>query len=221
LANVDPAFALKNELQAHRKRNYSYIKDPAVLGDLLRSIEGFRGEFATHCGLRLAPMLFLRPGELRKGEWSEVDLHKALWIIPPERLKLKKALKVDPSSEPHIVPLSKQALAILQELRAFTGNCKHMFPGARDRNRPMSDATLNAALQRLGFDTNTIQPHGFRHTASTFLNEFGFDADIVEAQLGHATRGVRGIYNKAKYLPRRHEMMQAWANYLDSLKAVR
>ena len=215
----NPAEALRDHLPAHRKQQFAHITDPALLGELLRAIHGYSGQYVTACALKLAPLVFLRPGELRQGEWAEVDLKNALWTIPARRMKLNKAGKLDPNSPPHFVPLSSQAVAILRELHALTGNGKMMFPGVRDCNKPMSNATMNAALKRMGFDTDTIQPHGFRHTASTALNEMGFDSEAIERQLSHHQRGIAGVYNKAKYMPERYKMMQAWADYLDSLRA--
>ena len=217
-AERDPAAALADYLPAHRKKHFAHITDPTLLGELLRAIDGFSGQYATTCALKLAPMLFLRPGELRQGEWSEVDLDKALWAVPARRMKLNKASKLDPSSPPHLVPLSRQAVAVLRDLHALTGNGKLLFPGARHRDVPMSDATMNAALKRMGFDVDTIQPHGFRHTASTALNEMGFPPEAIERQLSHRERGIAGVYNKAKHMPERVKLMQAWADYLDTLK---
>ena len=222
LASNDPAHALKDHLPAHRKQQYSHVTDSNLLGDLLRAIHGFTGQFPTACALKLAPMLLLRPGELRQGEWSEIDLDAAMWTIPAWRMKLKKAIKLDPKAPPHLVPLSTQVVSILRELHQFTGDGKFLFPGARDRKRPMSNATLNAALKRMGFDSDVIQPHGFRHTASTALNEMGrFLPQAIEEQLAHKKRGIEGVYNKAKYLPARKEIMQSWADYLDDLRLGR
>lgn len=222
LASNDPAHALKDHLPSHRKQHYSHVTDSNLLGDLLRSIYGFTGQFPTACALRLAPMLLLRPGELRQGEWSEVDLDAAMWTIPAARMKLKKAIKLDPKALPHLVPLSTQAVSILRELHQFTGDGKFLFPGARDRKRPMSSATLNAALKRMGYESDVIQPHGFRHTASTALNEMArFLPQAIEEQLAHKKKGIEGVYNKARYLPARKEIMQAWADYLDDLRLGR
>jgi len=211
-AERDPAAALADFLPTHRKKHFAHITDPKLLGDVLRAIHGFTGQYATGCALKLAPLVFLRPGELRQGEWAEVDLDGAMWTIPAARMKLNKAGKLDPSSPPHYVPLSRQALTILRELHALTGAGALTFPGVRDRNVPMSNATLNAALKRMGFDTDTIQPHGFRHTASTALHELGFAPEAIEEQLSHRKRGVAGVYNKAKHLPARIKLMQAWAD---------
>jgi len=217
-AERDPAAALADFLPAHRKKHFAHITDPKLLGELLRAIHGFSGQYVTACALKLAPLVFLRPGELRKGEWVEIDFDAATWTVPPIRRKLNKAAKLDPTSPPHIVPLAKQALAILRELHALTGAGRLMFPGVRDINQPMSNATLNAALKRMGFGTDIIQPHGFRHTASTALHEMGFAHEAIEEQLSHVKRGVAGVYNHAKHLPARAKLMQGWANYLDGLR---
>lgn len=214
----DPAGSLAGTLPEHTKRNYSTLTHPNDVAELLRAIEGFKGQFSTACALRLAPLLFVRPGELRAAEWAEVDLDTSEWRIPASRRKLKKKLKEDPNTPPHIVPLAAQAAATLRELQALTGEGKYLFPGARDVKRPMSNATINAALRRLGYDRETMTGHGFRHMASTMLNELGWNPDAIERQLSHKGQGMRAVYNKAEYLDERRRMMQAWADYLDTLK---
>jgi integrase len=220
-ASRDPAADLKAVLPSRRKKNYATITDPAKVGELLRAIDGHGGTFSVNCALQLAPMLFVRPGELRAAEWAEFDLEHdsgPRWIIPAPRRKLRKADKENPNTPPHVVPLSAQALAILDELRPLTGHKRFLFPGARDPKRPMSDNTVNAALRRLGYDKETMTGHGFRHMATTLLNELGFNPDAIERQMSHKEPGVRGVYNKAEHLPERRRMMQAWADYLDSLR---
>jgi integrase len=167
----------------------------------------------TAFALKLAPLLFVRPGELRHAEWSEFDLEgqEAQWRIPAEKMKM---------GEQHIVPLSKQALALLGELQLRTGYSPYLFPSILSRSRPMSDNTVNAALRRLGYTSDEMTGHGFRSLASTCLNEQGFHPDLIELQLAHAERNkVRAAYNKAQRLPERRKMMQAWADYLDGLRA--
>lgn len=220
-ATRDPAADLKAVLPSRRKQNYPTITDPTRVGELLRAIDGFAGTFSTACALKLAPLLFVRPGELRAAEWSEFDLENAnspQWVIPAPRRKLRRADKENPSTPPHIVPLSKQALSIIDELRPLTGDGRYLFPGARSAGRPMSDNTINAALRRIGYDKETMTGHGFRHMATTLLNELGFNPDAIERQMSHKEPGVRGVYNKAEQLPERRKMMQAWANYLDGLR---
>jgi integrase len=214
----DPAADLRDTLPARSKQNYAAITDPAKVGELLRAIDAFGGTFPTACALKLAALWFARPGEIRAAEWAEFNLEGAQWTIPPARRKLKKAQKDNPNTPPHIVPLSKQAISILRELHPLTGAGCYLFPGARDTRRPMSDNTINAALRRLGYDKETMTGHGFRHLASTRLNELGWNADVIERQLSHKEPGVRGVYNKAEHLPERRKMMQAWADYLDGLR---
>jgi len=158
-------------------------------------------------------LLFVRPGELRHAEWTEFDLngHEPLWRIPGEKMKM---------GEQHIVPLAKQALMLLRELKGLTGRGRYVFPSLRSGSRPMSDNTVNAALRRLGYTSDEMTGHGFRSLASTCLNEHGYHPDLIELQLAHAERNqVRAAYNKAQRLPERRKMMEAWADYLDGLRA--
>jgi integrase len=220
-ADRDPAADLKAVLPSRRKQNFATITDPAKIGELLRALDGFGGTFPVACALKLAPMLFVRPGELRAAEWTEICLDHPdgpQWIIPPARRKLRRAEKENPSTLPHIVPLPEQAVAILRELHPLTGHRQHLFPGLRDPRQPISDNTLNAGLRRIGYDKTVLVAHGFRHMASTLLNELGFSPDAIEAQLSHKQPGVRAVYNKAVYLPERKKMMQSWADYLDGLR---
>jgi integrase len=222
-ASRDPAHDLRDSLPARVYRRYATITEPAKVAELLRAIDGFGGTFPVRCALQLAPLLFVRPGELRAAEWSEIDLaHPSgpRWIIPPVRRKLKKAAKEHPDAQPHIVPLSSQAVAILRELEPLTGHGRYLFPGARNPKRPMSENTINAALRRLSYDKNAMTGHGFRHMASTLLNEMGHNKDAIERQLSHKEPGVAGVYNLSELLPDRQQMMQAWANYLDGLRGA-
>lgn len=210
-----PCQGLSKTLAARTKRHHASITDPKQVGELLRAIEGYGGTFPVACALRLAPMLFVRPGELRKADWSEFDLDgpQPQWRIPAARMKMR---------EQHIVPLAKQAIAILQELRPLTGPTGHVFPSVRNASRPMSENTLNAALRRLGYDKDTMTAHGFRSLASSILNEQHWHKDAIERQLAHGERDrIRAAYNHADYLPERRKMMQAWADYCDSLRARR
>lgn len=187
------------------------ITDPAKIGELLRAIDGFTGQLVTLCALKLAPLVFVRPGELRKAEWAEFDLEAAIWRIPAERMKMKAA---------HLVPLSSQAVVVLRELHPLTGTGRYVFPGLRTASRPMSENTVNAALRRLGYGTDEMTGHGFRSMAATRLNEMGWNADAIERQLAHAeSNKVRAAYtHAAQYLDERTRMMQAWADYLDGLR---
>lgn len=214
----DPAADLKGALRSPIVRHYATITDPVEIGRLLHAVDGYRGHFVTRVALQLAPMLFVRPGELRGAEWDEIDLDAGEWRIPAIRMKMKLAHKLNGRQTDHVVPLATQAVAILRELEPLTGGGLYVFPSARTRLRPISDNTVNAALRRLGYGTDDIVGHGFRHMASTLLNEQGWSSDAIERQLAHKEKGVRAVYNLAEYLPERRAMMQAWANYLQELK---
>jgi integrase len=210
-AQRDTAADLRGALPPAKEKHHASITDPKAIGELMRDIEGYKGAFITRCALRLAPLVFLRPGELRKAEWAEIDLDKAEWRIPASRMKMDAV---------HIVPLSTQAVEILREIQPLTGAGKFVFTGARTTTRPMSENAILAALRRMGYTTDEMTGHGFRSMASTLLNEQGFNRDAIERQLAHAERnGVRAAYNYAEYLPERRRMMQQWADYLDKLKA--
>lgn len=212
----DPARDLKGALAVPAVRHMPSITDPKKVGELMRAIEAYEGYPVSRAALRLAPRLFVRPGELRKAEWSEIDLEAALWTIPAARMKTRKQNPQD-----HIVPLSRQNVEILEELRPLTGHGRYVFPGARDRERPMSENTVNAALRRLGYGKDELVGHGFRAMARTILDEqLGFRPDIVEQQLAHAVRDPQGrAYNRTAHLAERRRMMQAWADYLAGLAA--
>jgi integrase len=208
-AERDSTADLRGALTPVKERHHASITDPKRVGELMRAIDGYRGSFITKCALRLAPLVFVRPGELRKAEWVEFDLDGAEWRIPAARMKAR---------EQHIVPLAKQAVSILQDLHALTGDKQHVFPGVRTKGRAMSENTVNAALRRLGYAKDEMTGHGFRSMASTLLNEQGWHRDAIERQLAHAERNnVRAAYNFAEHLPERRKMMQAWADYLDKL----
>jgi integrase len=202
---------LAGALAPVKERHLASITEPTQVAALLRSIDSYNGSFVTKCALRLAPLVFVRPGELRMAEWSEFDIEKQEWRIPAARMKMRAL---------HVVPLSKQAVAVLQELQPLTGDQRFVFPGERGRDRAMSNNTVNAALRRLGYSRTEMTGHGFRSMASTLLNEQGWNRDAIERQLAHAERdAVRAAYNYAEFLPERRRMMQAWADYLDELKA--
>jgi len=210
-AQHDVAADLKDALAPVRSRNFAAVTDPARVGELMRAIDGYTGYPVTALALKLAPLVFVRPGELRAAEWSEFDLANAEWRIPAARMKMK---------EPHIVPLARQAIAIVRELEPLARGGRYLFPSLRTRDRPMSENTINAALRRLGYSSEEQTGHGFRSMASTLLNEQGFPPDVIELQLAHTERNkVRAAYNKAQRLPERRKMMQAWADYLDGLRA--
>ena len=211
-AERDPSPDLKGALPPVKQSHHAAITDPKAIGELLRAIDDYHGQFVTKCALRLAPLFFVRPGELRKAEWSEIDLDKAEWNIPAARMKMR---------EPHLVPLSLQASAILRELHPLTGHSKFVFPGARTNGRPMSDNAILAALRRMGFAKDEMSGHGFRAMARTILDEvLQVRPDYIEHQLAHAVRDPNGrAYNRTAHLAERRKMMQQWADYLDKLKA--
>ena len=210
-AERDPSADLRGALPPTVQTHHASITDPKGIGELLRALDGYQGSFVTQCALRAAPRVFVRPGELRKAEWTEFDLDKAEWRIPAERMKMRA---------PHVVPLSRQVVVILRELHALTGSGKYVFPGARTNGRPMSENAVLAALRRLGYAKDEMTGHGFRSMASTLLNEQGWNRDAIERQLAHAERdSVRAAYNYAEHLPERRKMMQAWSDHLDELAA--
>lgn len=210
-AQHDVAADLMGALAPVKSKNFASVTDPLRVGELMRAIHGYSGHPVTALALKLAPLVFVRPGELRAAEWSEFDLANAEWRIPGQHMKM---------GEPHLVPLSRQALAILRELQPLARGGRYLFPSLRTRDRPMSDNTINAALRRMGYTSEEQTGHGFRTMASTLLNEQGFPPDVIELQLAHTERNkVRAAYNKAQRLPERRGMMQAWADYLDGLRA--
>ncbi|RQS69841.1 DUF4102 domain-containing protein [Burkholderia sp. Bp8963] len=210
---------LRGALPPVQQEHMAAITDPKQVAELLRAIDGYQGTFAVLCALRLAPLLFQRPGELRAAEWTEFDLDDSTWEIPSDRMKRTKQGKA--SGGAHIVPLSSQAVAILRELHALTGGGRFLFPSVRTKDRAMSDNTVNGALRRLGYSGDEMTGHGFRAMARTILDEvLHLPAAIIEAQLAHAVKDPLGrAYNRTAHLPKRREMMQRWADYLDRLKA--
>jgi integrase len=210
-AERDPSGDLRGALPSVKPKHHASITDTKAIGALLRAIDGYQGHFVTRCALQLAPLVFVRPGELRAAEWVEFDLDNAEWRIPASRMKMRTT---------HVVPLSRQAVAILRELHPLTGRGKYVFPSLRTGDRPMSENTINAALRRLGYDKGEMTGHGFRSMASTLLNEQGWHHDAIERQLAHVERNaVRGAYNYAEHLPERRRMIQAWADFLDGLRS--
>lgn len=217
-ATTDPGRDLKDALVTPMVTHFPAITDPVRMGQLMRAAEGYKGTYVVRAALRLAPMLLLRPGELRHGRWAEFNLDAAEWTVPPARMKRKKAGKLH--GKPHIVPLPRQAVAILRDLFQLTGPEGLVFPGERDHERPMSDATLNAALRALGFPASEVTGHGFRATARTLLAEKLKVPDaVIEAQLAHSVKDSLGrAYNRTEFLDERRKMMQRWADYLDRLR---
>lgn len=209
-AERDISSDLRGALPPSTPQHHASVTDPEGVAALLRAIDGYRGSNVTRYALQLAPLVFVRPGELRKAEWSEIDLEAGEWRIPPGRMKMKTK---------HIVPLSSQAVAILRALQPLTGKGHYVFPGARSRERCMSENTVNGALRRLGWSGSEMTGHGFRSMASTLLNEQGWNRDAIERQLAHTERNsIRAAYNYAEHLPERRRMMQAWSDYLHTLR---
>jgi integrase len=211
-AERDSAADLRGALPPVREKHHAALIDPTEVAELLRAIDGIKGTFQVKCAMKLAPMLFVRPGELRQMEWSEVDLDNAQWNIPAEKMKMK---------QPHIVPLADQAVAILKDLQPLTGSGCYVFPCHRSHQKPMSNNAVNAALRRMGYTSDEMTGHGFRAMARTILDEvLQVRADFIEHQLAHAVRDPNGrAYNRTAHLAERRKMMQMWADYLDGLKA--
>lgn len=210
-AERDPSADLRGALTPAKHERMATITEPKKIGELLRAIDGYEGTPVAKCALKLASFVFVRPGELRHAEWSEIDLNAAEWRIPADKMKMK---------DPHIVPLSSQAVEVLGEILPITGKARYVFPSVRTNARPMSENTVLAALRRMGFTKEEMSGHGFRAMASTVLHEQGWPSDVIERQLAHAERNsIKAAYNHAQHLPERRKMMQAWADYLDKLKS--
>ncbi len=208
---INPAASLIKAIPPAQTTHFASITDPAKVGEMLRAFDGFSGTFPVLSALKLSPMLFVRPGELRQAEWAQFDLEKAEWRYLVTKTRTE-----------HLVPLATQAVQILGDLQALTGTGRYVFPGARSAQRPMSDAAINAALRRLGYDTRTeITGHGFRAMARTILHEeLQQKPEVIEHQLAHAVPDALGsAYNRTKFLKERRVMMQRWADYLDELKS--
>ncbi len=214
-AERDVAADLSDLLAPVQSETYATLTKPEDIAELMRAIDGYNGDPSTVYALRVLPLLSTRPGELHNARWPEFDLHGAepLWRIPGERMKMRRK---NPGE--HLVPLSTQAVKLLKELHAITGTGELLFPGLVP-GEPISDATINYALRRMGYGPDRIVGHGFRAMASTQLNEQGYTPDIVELQLAHKDSSVRAIYNRSTRLPERRAMMQAWSDYLGGLKA--
>jgi integrase len=211
-AERDPSGDLKGALTPQSVKHHAAITDPKEVAPLLRAIDDYQGHFVVKCAFRLAPLFFVRPGELRHAEWAEIDLDEAVWNIPAHKMKMKQA---------HIVPLCRQAVEILRQLKELTGTSRYVFPSGRSYERPMSENAILAALRRMGYDKDTMTGHGFRAMARTILDEvLHVRPDYIEHQLAHAVRDPNGrAYNRTAHLVERRKMMQTWADYLDTLKA--
>jgi integrase len=214
-----PISDLKGALKPHVAEHFAATLDPVKAGELLRAIDGYTGQPTTLAALKLSALLFQRPGNIRAMQWVWIDFDKALLTIPAEQMKRTLHQKVN--GKPHLVPLAKQAIAVLKALQPLTGYGQYVFPGARSSKRPMSDGTVNAALRRLDFGNDDHVAHGFRAMARTMMAEQikGIPAELVEAQLGHGKSGPLGsAYDRAEYIGQRFEVMQRWADYLDKLR---
>ena len=211
-AERDVCADLRGALITPKVKHLAALTKPAEVGELMCAIDGFDGYRVTHVALRLAPHLFVRPGELRQAEWSEFDFDERVWAIPAEKMKMRR---------PHHVPLSRQALAIIDDIRPLSGKHRYLFPCQGKRDRPMCENTLNLALQRLGYGGGRMTTHGFRAMASTLLNESrNWTPDAIERQLAHVdANAVRRIYARGEYWTERVRMMQAWSDVLDQLRA--
>ena len=209
-AERDPSQDLRGALPPVRGSHFAAVTEPTKVAELLRTIDGYEGTLTVACALKLAPLVFVRPGELRKAEWADIDLDAAEWRY-----------HVTKTDSQHIVPLSTQAVAILTEVHALTGRGKYVFPGARTNGRPMSDNAILAAMRRMGIPKEEMSGHGWRAVARTILDEvMGYRPDLIEHQLAHAVKDPNGrAYNRTAHLPERRKMMQAWADYLDKIKA--
>lgn len=208
-AKYNPAADLAGALEQPKVQHFASVTEPAKVAELLRTMQGYRGSPVTVAALRLAPLVFVRPGELRQARWADIDLDAGEWRFTASK-----------TGTPHIVPLSEQAVAILRDLQPLTGRSEYVFPGVRSARRPMSENTINAALRYMGVDGDTMSGHGFRAMARTILDEvLHFRPDYIEHQLAHAVRDPNGrAYNRTAHLPERRKMMQAWADYLDQLR---
>lgn len=210
-ASLDPAQPLQGALVSPTVKHHAAITDPIAVGGLLRAIDGYSGQPITTIALRFTAHLFQRPGEIRKAEWSEIDFDKAIWIIPAARMKKR---------QPHSVPLSRQAVAILREAQALSGDGRFVFPKLGSPLKPMCENAIVGALRRLGFGCDTMTAHGFRTTASSLLNESGrWSEDAIERTLSHADRNaIRGVYHRGTHWAERVEMAQWWSDHLETLR---
>lgn len=207
-ADYDPAQAVAKQIPAQKVKHRAAVTEPKDISQLLRDIYNYGGTFVVQCAFKFSPLVFQRPGEIRQMEWKDIDLAAKEWRYFVTKTEVQ-----------HIVPLSTQALAILEAIRPLTGDGRYVFPSSRGGGRPMSDNTIRTALRTLGYTSDEMTPHGFRSMASTLLNEQGWSPDAIERQLCHMPKDqVRAAYNRAQYLDERRKMMQAWADYLEGLR---
>lgn len=208
LTDYDPAQPIAAQLPGQKVKHHAAITEPKAVGQLMRDIHAYQGSFVVQTALRLSPLLFQRPGEIRQMQWQDLDFDAKEWRYFVTKTEVQ-----------HIVPLSRQAIGLLSSIKPLTGLGRYVFPSSRGDGRPMSDGTIRTALKTLGYDKDEMSAHGFRTIASTLLNEQGWQPDAIERQLCHMPKDqVRAAYNRAQYLDERRRMMQAWADYLDSLR---
>ena len=210
---TDPTSVLRGALVTPKVQHHGAVLDPEAVGEMLRAVDAYSGHLITRLALQISPHVMARPGELRQAQWPEFDLEKAVWKIPPERMKMRR---------PHAIPLSRQVLAYLAELNELTGPDGFVFPAFHTSRRPLSENTINQAFRRMGYAVGEITAHGLRTTASTLLNESGkWSPDAIERSLAHADKdSIRGIYNRGFYWEERVAMHQWWSDYLDELRAT-
>jgi integrase len=214
----NPVPDLRGALKPRTVKHMAALLEPAQVGALLRACDGYMGQPVTRAALVLSALVFQRPGNVRAMEWAEVDFDGAMWAIPSA--KMKRTVQAKISGRPHMVPLSRQALAILAELRPLTGGGRYVFPSLRMGGAPMSENTIRAALRNMGYSNDDMTPHGFRAMARTLMVErLNMSPDVLEAQLAHGKSGPLGMaYDRAEFMAQRRQMMQAWADYLDTLR---
>lgn len=211
IADRNPALNITSALPSHETKHRAAITDIRQIGGLLRSIDSYQGSFITKCALRIAPLAFVRPGELRTAEWKEIDFEMGRWTIPASKMKTR---------ETHIIPMPRQLVEIFREIHALTGDGRYVFPGAHNKHRPMSNNAVLSALRRMGYTKEEMSGHGFRAMARTVLDEvLHIRTDYIDHQLAHTVRDTNGrAYNRTSHLPERLNMLQTWADYLDTLK---
>lgn len=211
VVDSDPCRDLRGALVPYSKGQHAALTKPKEAGALMLAIDDYKGSGVVRAALMFSALTFCRPGEIRHAEWCEVDFEAGLWTIPEEKMKMRVE---------HRVPLSHQAVEVLRGIQPFTGTGRYVFPSPRGKNRPLSENGVNTAIRNMGYGKDQMTAHGFRAMASTLLNELGHQPDVIEAQLAHkGADKIRAIYNRAQYMEARKKLMQAWADYLDEIKA--
>lgn len=220
LVPSDPCRDLSGALAPRVKSHFAALTTQDEAGELMRRIDEYQGTAVVRAALLFSALTFCRPGPIRHAEWEEIDFSGRQWIIPAAKMKLTREMKL--RKEPHLVPLATQAVDLLAKLHHFTGRGRYIFPNPRDKDQPMSENAVNVAIRRMGYSREQMTAHGFRSMASTLLNEAGYRLDVIEAQLAHTSADkIRAIYNRAQYMDERRQLMQAWADMLDELRAAK